>query len=191
MKKDFELKQEDFDRLLGWLSPDRDEAGEKYEELRNGLIRFFRIRACRVPESLADETLNRVALKLSEMTPDRNVKKISFVLGFAANVCLEQSARRSIQEVSLDTEMHGAENLGRPQTDEENDYKCLDACLARLPDRDRELIIKYYQKHKSSKFEWRKKLAESFDISIANLHTKIHRMKQPLKNCIKKCLKEK
>lgn len=31
MRKDTAINEDDFNRLLEWLSPDREEAGEKYE----------------------------------------------------------------------------------------------------------------------------------------------------------------
>ncbi len=38
------LTQEDFDALLKWFSPNREEAGGKYEKIREGLIRYFHSR---------------------------------------------------------------------------------------------------------------------------------------------------
>ena len=64
MKKHSEITQKDFEGLLDWLAPDREEAGKKYEEIRDGLIRFFRFKGCNDPEFLADETINRVASKI-------------------------------------------------------------------------------------------------------------------------------
>ena len=37
MKNTYALQQEDFDRLLGLLSPDREEAGTRYERIRAGV----------------------------------------------------------------------------------------------------------------------------------------------------------
>ena len=47
--------------LLEWLDPNLDLAGEKYEEIRRGLIKIFGYRGCSDAEGLADETINRVA----------------------------------------------------------------------------------------------------------------------------------
>ncbi len=35
------LKQDDFDKLLAWLHDDREQAGQKYEEIRESLIKIF------------------------------------------------------------------------------------------------------------------------------------------------------
>src|SRR5947209_6617862 len=35
-----------FDRLLAWLNPDREQAGQRYEEIRRRLIKIFARRGC-------------------------------------------------------------------------------------------------------------------------------------------------
>jgi hypothetical protein len=46
MKKGWVLTQELFDTLLGWLDPDRERAGDKYETVRIRLIKVFTCRGC-------------------------------------------------------------------------------------------------------------------------------------------------
>ena len=65
MNKNWSLSQEDFDALLAWLDPDREQAGIKYEQIRSRLIKIFTGRGCVDPEELADETINRVTRKLN------------------------------------------------------------------------------------------------------------------------------
>ena len=60
------LTTDTFTRLLNSLDEDRERAGEKYEELRRTLIRFFEWRGAPFPEEHADEALNRVARRLGE-----------------------------------------------------------------------------------------------------------------------------
>src|ERR671938_30866 len=60
------LTAEAFTKLLARLDPDRERAGEKYEELRRTLVKFFEWRGAPFPEDQADETFNRVARKLDE-----------------------------------------------------------------------------------------------------------------------------
>ena len=57
---------EAFARLLACLDAAPDQAAAKYEELRQSLVTFFAFRNVADPEDLADETLNRVAYRLSE-----------------------------------------------------------------------------------------------------------------------------
>ena len=65
MNKNWLLTKEAFDALLGWLDPNREVAGQKYEVIRRRLITIFSCRGCAEAEDLADETINRVASKLS------------------------------------------------------------------------------------------------------------------------------
>ena len=67
MKKEWVITQEAFDGLLAWLDPDRDRAAHKYETVRTRLIKIFSCRGCGVADDLADETINRVTAKLSEI----------------------------------------------------------------------------------------------------------------------------
>src|SRR5258705_1304439 len=60
------LKPEAFDRLLDSLGEDRESAGKRYLEIRSNLVRFFEWRGSPVPEDHADETINRVAKRISE-----------------------------------------------------------------------------------------------------------------------------
>lgn len=66
MKKEWTLTQESFDKLLAWLHPDREQAGQSYEVIRRTLISYFLNRGCNLPEELADETINRIAQKIDE-----------------------------------------------------------------------------------------------------------------------------
>src|SRR5829696_6063126 len=63
------ITQAQFNFLLSWLDPDPSRAGEKYEAIRRKLITFFTARRCLQAEELADETINRVALKAHEVAP--------------------------------------------------------------------------------------------------------------------------
>src|SRR5215470_10383215 len=58
--------------LLVRLDSDWNRAGEKYEELRRTLIKFFEWNSCFPAEDLVDETLDRVAKKL-DVEEVRNV----------------------------------------------------------------------------------------------------------------------
>jgi RNA polymerase sigma factor (sigma-70 family) len=189
MKKDFVLIQEDFDQLLVWLDSDREKAGEKYEEIRCGLIRFFRFRGCSDPSALADETINRVATKVSTLDMAGNFKTITYFYGFASKIYLEHVRQRKNKEVQLEPEFHLNENYSASSANSENkDHDCLEECLAKLPPEESKMIVIYYSKDKTAKFEVRKKLAESMNVTPGALHVKIHRIKSALKKCVEKCV---
>ena len=189
MKKDFSLTQNDFDALLGWLSADREEAGVLYEKVREGLIRFFRFRGCTDPHTLADETINRVALKVSTFDASKNVKTITYFYGFAANILLEYSRTKRSKEVSLESENFAALSDSYLPEDLANaEHACLENCLAKLTREENALVLGYYGKEKSEKFELRKKLAEDLNLKMPALHTKVFRLRSVLRDCIEKCL---
>src|SRR5262245_30762136 len=81
------LTQPALDRLLACLDGDRDAAGHKYIELRGNLVRFFEWRGCAFPEDHADETINRVAKRVSEGEEIRN--PAAYFLGVGRLVLLE------------------------------------------------------------------------------------------------------
>ena len=92
MKKDWILTGESFDLLLAWLDSDRELAGEKYEQIRRGLIKIFVCRGCREAEDLADETIKRVSSKINEIAPNfigKFEEKVRYFYGVGKKVQLE------------------------------------------------------------------------------------------------------
>ena len=67
---------------------------------------------------------------------------------------------------------------------------CLEECLTKLPKEESRLVIQYYGQDKSEKFALRKKMAEGLNLKMPALHTKVHRIKNVLRECIEECLKE-
>ena len=63
---DWEPTEEGFAKFLACLDPDPARAGEKYEALREALVKFLDWRGAHFPEELVDETFNRVTRKLEE-----------------------------------------------------------------------------------------------------------------------------
>lgn len=189
MPKDKPLSQKDFDALLLWFSTDREEAGAKYEEIRNSLIRFFDFKGCSESENLADETFNRVAKKFSTLDTNNTNKHITFFYGFASNIYKEFRKKNEQKDVELDP------NLPDKRTKDENVIKenkqnCLDKCLGKLSEADRHLAIQYFCKDKSAKFEHRRQLAEQLNLKMGALHVKVHRLKAVLRDCMENCMKE-
>jgi hypothetical protein len=90
MKKQSGLIEENFNDLLNWFSVNREEAGKKYEEISNGLIRFFYFKGCADAEDLTDEAINRVASKLSALDLSGNIKPINLFYGFATKIYVNQ-----------------------------------------------------------------------------------------------------
>ena len=183
--------REDFENLLGWLSTDREHAGKLYEEIRQGLIRYFRFRGCSEEDILADETMNRVASKVLNFTSDKNVETINFFYGFARNIYREYLLRRRREVEFNPTLNYNLSNYQEKFDIEEERHKCLENCLKKLPETDGKLIVQYYSEKKTAKIKLRRKMAEDLESSPGTLHTKVYRIRNTLKKCIHKCLNRK
>lgn len=182
MKEKSDLTQEMFDRLLSWLDPNRERAGRKYEEIRQGLIKVFTWRKCGDPETLADDTINRVALKVETLASIYTGDPALYFYGVAKRVLLEHFKQGS------------AAHVGPPPASElasEEVYECLETCVQKLPEHDRELILLYYEKEKQSKIDYRKKLARRLNVEPNTLRVRMHRLRATLQRCILGCLKAK
>ncbi len=190
MRTKTEITQEDLTRLLGWFSPDAEEAGRKYEEIRQGLIRYFSFRGCLDPETLADETINRVAVKIATVEFDGKVKKITYFYSFAANIYLEDLTQR--KKIAAKSKQIAAKFEKKVQSDRTNNpgSVCLEKCLAKHPPQERQILLKYYSYGKNEKVAMRKNMADEQEISLEYLHTKISRLRKTVGICLKKCLNE-
>ena len=76
------------------------------------------------------------------------------------------------------------------QTDtneEEQMYRCLEACVQRLTPGDRELILQYYQGEGQAKIDHRKDLARQLGIPLNALRIKVHRIRATLQQWVRDC----
>jgi hypothetical protein len=191
MRKKTQITQEDFNNLLEWFSSDRDEAAQKYEEIRIGLIKFFSYRGCPESESLADETINRVAKKHREFDFGNDVKLITYFYSFASKIYLEDYSERKRNSEKME-KLKALYRKGiylEPKTSPA--ALCLEKCLADEVPGEKRFLLKYYSFEKNEKSESRRKMADELKINIQLLHTKISRLKKTLRGCLKKCLNEK
>lgn len=185
------LRQEEFDSLLGLFSENREEAGLIYEELRTNLVRYFESRDCRDADILADETLFRVASKAHTFDPSRHTRPTSFVFGFASKILLEYARQPQKMRITYD---RWVQTTLLPPVVESKDgdveaerLDCLQECLGEMSPEDRELLLSYYSKEKQAKIQSRKLMAESLGIKMETLHMRVHRLRETLKKCMKRC----
>ena len=191
MNNNSTLEQKDFEALLNWLSANREESGLIYEQIRQGLIRFFRFKGCNDSENLADETINRVASKVTTIDTSKNFKIITYFYGFAANVLLEHNRKAGKNNIQIDS----LENFQIPITETNNfadnqKLDCLEKCLSELEIEDRELIIEYYSKDKLEKIKTRKLLAQKLKCEMNALQVRVFRLRNSLGKCVQKCMKK-
>jgi RNA polymerase sigma factor (sigma-70 family) len=187
MRKKNVISRNDFEMLLDWLDENRDKAAQKYENIRQKLIRIFCGRGCFAAEELVDETFDRVTTKLPNIIENYTGDPALYFYGVANNIHHEW-LRRQAKTKSLEFE----DRITLPEnqkSDVESD--CLDTCLGELRVNQRELVINYYEKNKRAKIECRKKLAEELGISNAALQIRIHRIRESLRECVIGCLARK
>lgn len=181
MNKQWMLTQDSFDALLAWLDPNRETAGQKYEVIRTRLIKIFACRGCNEPEDLADETINRVTNKLTEIEGSFVGERVRYFYGVANKVHLEYQRRKPPP-------------LPPPPPDDpdeiEREYDCLERCMQKLTANNRELVLQYYQEEKKAKIDHRKRLAEQLGIALNALRIRAHRIRFALQDCVQKCVHE-
>jgi DNA-directed RNA polymerase specialized sigma24 family protein len=178
-----EVTQENFDMLLKWLHPDPETAGQKYENIRQRLIRLFVGRGCFEAEELADETINRVIHKLPQLIDNYIGEPTLYFYGVADKIHFEW-LRKEKKKRDLQFPDTNYDNEPEP----EMEYECLETCLEVLPTGHRELIIGYYTEEKRTKIEYRKQLAQNLGITISALHLKTCRIRAKLLQCMQNCI---
>ncbi|PYS70333.1 MAG: hypothetical protein DMF69_13850 [Acidobacteria bacterium] len=184
------LTADAFAKLLDRLGDDREQAGEKYEDLRRTLIRFFQWRGAPFPEEQTDETFNRIARKLSEGVEIRSIG--GYCHEVARLVYLEalkgpHSRRAPLDEVKLEAAPDSTEKTA----EKEQWLTCLEDCLGVLPPESRELITEYYQDEKSMRTNRRQALAERLGLRRDALANRAQRVRDKLEQCVIKCLRKK
>ena len=184
------LTAEAFTKLLDSLGENQEEAGEKYEDLRRTLIRFFEWRGAPFPEEQTDESFNRVAQKLDEGIEIRNIGGYCYEV--ARLVCLEslkghESRRAPLDEIKLEATTLDTDE----RVEKEQRLTCLDDCLRVLPSESLELITGYYSDEKRGRIDRRKALAEQLGLRRDALANRAQRVRDKLEQCVTKCLKTK
>ena len=182
MKREWHLTQESFDQLLSWLDPNRETAGNRYEEIRRRLIKIFTCRACTFPEDLADETINRVARKLPEIINTYVGDAGLYFLGVASRVCHEHFRTRPLPELPPQSD---------PPEEKERWDGCLEECMKQLTPDSRVVILEYYREEKHAKIDHRKELAQRLGIALNALRIQVHRIRTKLQECVSQCCQQK
>jgi DNA-directed RNA polymerase specialized sigma24 family protein len=174
---------ESLEKLLTWLSSNPENGAERYEKVRQRLIKYF---ACNGggddAEDLADKTLDRVMKRLErgEIPEPFTGDKTLYFLAFARNIRMEHynSRKREPPRRVIDPD--------RMQAEAED--ACLQECARILRREDRWLAIEYYRFDKTTKVAHHSNLADRFELTKAGLRTRIHRIREQLRPCIKECL---
>lgn len=174
--------------------PDRDgPAQARYTETVHRLGAFFAGRGCADADDLAVETILRVAARCRELLDEPSARRLGYFFGVAKNVHHEW-LRRASRETSR-REAFRRESLRVPLLDpvtrqgREAVHGCLDRCLAKLPSRARQLIVRYYAEDGSTKISDHRQLAVEFGKSVNALRIEMHRIRISLRQCVLECVR--
>lgn len=178
--KPFELTPDHLNDLLRFLSPDRDEAGKKYEEIRRRLRKIFTCRGCTEPDELADETINRVASRVQEIARTYVGDPSLYFYGVSRKVFLEWVRRRPAPR--------GIPPMQSSSQQRELELDCLDQCLVKLTLRNRDLILEYYRGESGGKIQRRRALASDLGVGMNSLRIRAHRIRSSLETCVSRCV---
>jgi DNA-directed RNA polymerase specialized sigma24 family protein len=185
------LTSETFASLLLSLDADRARAGEKYEELRRTLTRFFEWRGAPFPEEQTDEVFNRVARRLCEGVLIKNIGGYCYEV--ARLVFLETTKGVDSKRESLETmkyEAVASEDMTSETAGKELRLACLENCLGTLPHESAELILEYYRYEEHGQIERRKALAERFGLRRDALTNRAQRLRDKLEKCVSRCIRK-
>jgi DNA-directed RNA polymerase specialized sigma24 family protein len=192
LKRDRALTPQAFDKLLAWLDADRERAGQRYEEIRNRLIKFFEWQGCAYLEEQADETIDRVARKIDEGVEVLATNPYIYFAGVARNVLREywRHPERGAEDLEIvpRADDDGDKDAQLEKLKLEQRLECLEHCLQSLPSDQRELITEYYREEAQAKIRTRKKLAERLGIPLNALRIRSCRIRVNLEKCITECL---
>lgn len=185
VRRDWALTSQAFHGFLARLDPDAERAGERYESLRRRLVAFFEWRGSWWPETHADETISRVIRRLDEGELVVNVE--AYATGVARMVLLEALRRQELERRSLAAARVTPASPALAETDPR--WACLEACLARLPEEDRRLILDYYR-DEGRRSDVRKALADRLGIAAPVLRARVFRIRERLHDCARACLRD-
>jgi RNA polymerase sigma factor (sigma-70 family) len=179
------------------LDSDINRAGERYERIRCGIVKYFECRGCVPAIELADETINRVARKLADGAEIREDSFVSYFYGVARNVFHEHLRSPDRNQAPVDSLPPHQHPAGNPielidRRDEhielETQLACLDACTELLPPETRKMILSYYEGKQRARIENRRRLAEGLGVPMNSLRIRVHRIREKLEGCLLNCL---
>jgi DNA-directed RNA polymerase specialized sigma24 family protein len=175
---------DDFESLLAWLGPDREQAGEKYEQLRQNLLDYFRRRGATDPYSLADEVFVRVTRKAPEVAKDFVGEPAAYFLAVGRLVLIE--SRRQPVRVSLPRDIPEPPTADA-STSQELLLQALEQCWGRLEPHEQQIVLRYYATVQKPR-ESRARLAQELGVTGGALRVLTHRLRARLKPCIEQRL---
>jgi hypothetical protein len=172
-----------FDRFLHWLSRDRRLAVQQFEEIKKKLRKYFVRKSCADADldELVDRTNDRVLM--IEDRWQQYQSPLALCCGVARNVWREYNRQKKPEPIG-DRDFPSPP---KPGPDLEKKLKCLEGCMAKLPEISRDLITRLYKAQKPDKHAIKSQLAAEHGGS-GNLRTKACRIRAQLRTCVTTCV---
>lgn len=172
-------------KLIDYCSSNSASA-PSYNELRNTLIRYFQLKADIDPETAADQTLDRVGVKIQQQTEILDLKKYS--IGVARFIFLER-IKVHAREKEAAAEYYSGQESKPVEYEEDTRLRKWRECFQSLNSDERILLKNYFADLPFSPLnEKRIRLCSEYQISMNNLRLKVFRLRQRLEKCVQKNL---
>jgi hypothetical protein len=164
------------DELLEYLAAE-------HRRIRSMLIMFFLRRGSCNPEDSADDTITRA---IEQIRADKRFGRVAeldyYLLGIARNVLREYRDRPAIPVAASPLTVSSDEKEAREH--------CIERCLERLNQQDKELIVGYTSITGPDKNLLRTRLAAERNWTITALRLKVFRIRESLRRCLSQCMRE-
>lgn len=182
MKNDWDLTPEEFDRLLAWLDPDREKAGEEFLKICERLTRLIAARGCHEAEDVIFEAARRIARKPPAFFAHYEGERIRYFHRVAINVYLEWFAKQP------DWTTLPPEITTHQTNNDDEQLTCLGHCLQKLETTEQDLLVRYYGGEVPARIRERKALSTELELTENALRIRVSRLRQTVSDCLKKCL---
>lgn len=175
-------------KLIDFCSSNENPGGFSYNELRESLVKSFRLKADTDPETAADLALDRVAFKVTQSVKIEDLTKYS--IGVARFIFLERLKQNKHERLAAD-EFYSNRIVEETDTEETDvQLRKWRECFETLANDERELLRKYFAELSFSELnERRSQICSDRKISLNNLRLKIFRLRQRLEKCVKNKLR--
>ena len=182
MKRERTPTPEEFEKLLAWLNSDQEEAGRMFNLVHSRLIKVFASRGCVDAEALADEVINRVAVRIDKVITTYN-DPLRCCIGFVEFVYHEYQREEQKRLNFTEPQRRSTEEL-------EKEDRCLTQCLGSLPESDRDLLVHYFQGEKRARINRRKQLAVELVLTANALRIRAYKLRKEVHQCLVTCLSQ-
>jgi RNA polymerase sigma factor (sigma-70 family) len=191
------MQTEGYSQILSLFAEDEV---NKFNLLRLKLVRFFELQGVlNYSEDLADETISRVAEKLSEGVKIEIAEPFYYFRGVAMNVLREHWRKTSKTILLEDTENtdfsskqtnpHDIEEENEKRNLKERQLDCLNKSLNVLPSESRELFLDYHREGNVLRETFRSEIAKKLNIDVTALRNRVTRLRKKLEKMVLDCLK--